>query len=337
MKNILKLTLLSIILAMGCSEPIDLKVGLTDPKVVIDGYISDQFKVQKIALSYSSTFYQTGNNIFVPLPIKFATVKVTDDLSNEYIFIHFEKGVYLSQPFKAEDGRMYKLTVDVEGEIFESSFETLPENSNQVASVDIAFVSRKATNDKGEIVEEEGVQAFAMMQKTMNKDHFIWAVNHHFAVQTFSVLCYAKDFDLNDVIIVKDTEADGNVGAPYKVNLSFNVPSYKTNIDFAIDATLLTVNEKAFDYWRNIKDQIDRTGGLFDANSNTIQGNVVNISSDNIPLGFFGVYREVENYYFYNQTDLPIEQDVFSCPGQCINCESIPSDYANDVKPSWWR
>ena len=115
------------------------------------------------------------------------------------------------------------------------------------------------------------------------------------------------------------------------------MPSYKTNIDFAIDATLLTVNEKAFDYWQNIKDQIDRTGGLFDANSNTIQGNVVNISSDNIPLGFFGVYREVENYYFYNQTDLPIEQDVFSCPGQCINCESIPSDYANDVKPSWWR
>lgn len=337
MKNTIKFVLLSMIIAVSCSEPVDLKVGLTDPKVVIDGYISDQLKVQKIALSFSSTFYHTGNSIFLPLPIRFALVNVTDDLNNEYSFTHTEDGIYLSEPFRAEDERSYKLTVNVDGEIFESTFDALPENTNQEATVDIEFTSRNMINDNGITVEEEGVQAFARMQKTTNEDHFLWAVNHHFAAQTAAALCYAKDLDLNDVIIVKDTEANGDEGTTYNVNLSFNVPSYKTNIDFAIDATLLTVNEQAFDYWQNIKEQIDRTGGLFDVNSNTIRGNVRNVSGNTEPLGYFGVYREVNSYYFYNQTDLPIDQNVFACPGQCINCESIAADYASDEKPSWWR
>lgn len=337
MKHLIKTVLLSMIFVAGCSEPVDLKVGLTDPKVVIDGYISDQLKQQEIALSFSSTFYHTGNSIFLPLPIRFAIVKVTDDLNNEYTFTHSEDGVYLSEPFRAENERSYKLSVNVEGELFESTFEALPESTNQDAIVDIEYVSRSMVNGNGVTVEEEGVQAFARMQKTINEDHFLWAVNHHFAVQTAAALCYAKDLDLNDVIIVKDTEANGNEDTPYTVNLSFNVPSYKTNIDFAIDATLLTVNEKSYNYWQNIKEQIDRTGGLFDVNSNTIRGNVRNVSGNTDPLGYFGVYREVNSYYFYNQTDLPIEQNVFACPGQCINCESIAADYSSDEKPSWWR
>ena len=89
--------------------------------------------------------------------------------------------------------------------------------------------------------------------------------------------------------------------------------------------------------YHKIKDQIDKTGGLFDANSNTIRGNIINKASIDEVLGFFGVYREVNNYYFYNQTDLPIEQDIYSCPGLCFNCASIHAETSEEDKPDWWR
>jgi uncharacterized protein DUF4249 len=335
--KVVKLLLLTVFLIMGCSEPIDLKVGLSDPKVVVDGYISDLLKPQKIELSFSSTFYETGNNIFVPLPIRFALVIVTDDLNNEYIFTHDEDGVYLSEPFKAESDRSYQLTVNVDGEIYKSSFESLPESNNQQATVGINYESRTVIDEDGDSSEEFGVQSFAIMQKTANRDHFIWAVNHHFAVVTGVGLCYAKDFDLNQVIIVEDTEAAGDEGQPYKIDLSFHVPDYKMNVDFAIDGTMLSVNQSAFDYWQNIQEQIDKTGGLFDSNSNTIRGNMFNANGKAQALGYFGVHREVNNYYFYNLNDLPVEIDNFPCPGLCINCESIFSESASDQKPPWWR
>jgi len=328
--------LLSLLFVFGCTVPIDLKVGLTEPKVVVDGYISDIFKAQKIELSYSSTFFESGNNIFIPLPIRNAIVSVEDDSDNVYVFEHTADGIYLSQPFMAEFGALYKIKVDVAGKIFQSTFETLPEQTNQQNVLDIAMITKQVEED-GDIITETGVLAFATMVKTANEDHFLWAVNHHFSVQTLASLCYAKEFDLNQVIELKDTETSTNVGSEYRVDLSFKIPDYKTNLDFVIDATLLTISEPAYNYWRTIKEQIERTGGLFDPNGNTIRGNLINTNGSEGVLGYFGVYRESVNYYFFNQTDLPIEQDVFACPGVCFTCQSVSAESSTEVKPIWWR
>jgi hypothetical protein len=128
MKNISKyIILMMVTLAFACEETVILDTLSSPSKVVIEGLITNTNEYNYIKLTKSRDFYSSG----APEFISDAVVKVTDNLGNEFNYVHNPnadpalKGVYLPElPYLGVVGRTYTMTVFTEGVEYEAT-ETL--------------------------------------------------------------------------------------------------------------------------------------------------------------------------------------------------------------------
>lgn len=128
MKNIFFIVFAAFIFA-SCEETIDLDLRQTEPRVVIEGLVTDQPGMQSVKVTWSTGFYQSG-----PTPrITDALVSVQDNLGQVVNFVHNPRGhadsagIYLPEnEFTGIVGRTYTLTVGVNGQTFQASDKLLP-------------------------------------------------------------------------------------------------------------------------------------------------------------------------------------------------------------------
>jgi hypothetical protein len=113
----------------ACEETIKLDLKQTAPKVVIEGQVTDQPGYQFVKVTRSASFYSSGNTP----RITDATVVVTDDLDQEFAFVHNPRnhadsmGIYIPVvPFVGETGRTYTLSVTVNGTEYRASDTLYP-------------------------------------------------------------------------------------------------------------------------------------------------------------------------------------------------------------------
>ena len=121
--------LLIIPVLIGCDESIKLDIDQMEPKVVIEGLITNAFKNHYVKVSFTKEFYQSGSTY----RIVDAVVVVTDEDNNTYAFTHNPNnhelldGYYLSDiAFAGEVGKEYTLTVTYNGQIFQATDQLLP-------------------------------------------------------------------------------------------------------------------------------------------------------------------------------------------------------------------
>lgn len=112
----------------ACDEPIKLDLRQVPPKTVIEAQVTDQPGRQFVKISKSVDFYASGKTPRVTD----ATVTVTDDLGNEYIFVHNPRahadsmGIYLpASPFTGAIGITYTLHVQADDKVYEASDKML--------------------------------------------------------------------------------------------------------------------------------------------------------------------------------------------------------------------
>ncbi len=110
---------------LACTETIEFEIENFEDILVIDANITDEVKRQEIFLS---TTFLTGEEI---VQESGATVRVVDDLENEFIFQETESGSYVSaEVFGAQQGRRYRLFITTaDGDRFISEFEELAPNA----------------------------------------------------------------------------------------------------------------------------------------------------------------------------------------------------------------
>lgn len=107
----------------SCDKPVVLDLDQMSPKVVIEGLVSDQPNYQFVKVSRTANFYDEGKTPRVSDAIVF----VSDDLGNEFSFVHNphnhadSTGYYLpAVPFVGEAGRTYHLSVTVDGDLYQA-------------------------------------------------------------------------------------------------------------------------------------------------------------------------------------------------------------------------
>lgn len=120
--------ILIVVALFSCDEPIKLDLKQVTPKTVIEAQVTDQPGRQFVKISKSVDFYASGKTPRVTN----ATVTVTDDLGNEYVFAHNPRdhadsmGIYLpASPFTGTIGVTYTLHVQSDGELYEASDKLL--------------------------------------------------------------------------------------------------------------------------------------------------------------------------------------------------------------------
>jgi hypothetical protein len=123
MKNLLYIFFIALVF-VSCEEPISLDLRQTEPRVVIDGQVTDQPGRQRVKVTRSVGFYQNG----LTPRITNAVVTVEDDLGNIVNFVHNPNqhadsaGIYLPEvPFTGTIGRTYTLKVQVDGTTYEAT------------------------------------------------------------------------------------------------------------------------------------------------------------------------------------------------------------------------
>ncbi len=107
----------------SCEKTVMLDVTQNEPHIIIEGLVTDNPGYQYVKVSRTSGFYASGK---APR-VTDATVSVSDDAGNTYVFHHNpggnadSAGYYLPEvPFEGVIGRTYQLDVSVEGQAYEA-------------------------------------------------------------------------------------------------------------------------------------------------------------------------------------------------------------------------
>ena len=83
MKNTFASILIAVTLS-ACEKTVYLDLNQNDPKVIIEGQVTNHSRYQYVKITRSVGFYETGESPRV----KDAVVIVTDDAGNEFEFAH---------------------------------------------------------------------------------------------------------------------------------------------------------------------------------------------------------------------------------------------------------
>jgi hypothetical protein len=115
-------TFFAAVILISCTEGIELDLRQTPSRVVIDGLVTNRAGYQSVKVTRSVDFYNTGKTPRVTNAI----VTVEDDLGNVFNFDHNPNnhadsaGIYIAKDFVGQIGRTYKLSVQVDGEMYEA-------------------------------------------------------------------------------------------------------------------------------------------------------------------------------------------------------------------------
>lgn len=338
----------------GCREPFEFDFEeIDDPKVVIEGFISDRGSQHAIKVSYTATLDDFG--VVDTQFIEDANVRIEDDLGGSTLLRHREAGVYLtSTQYRAQEGRTYTLVVTLaNGDVYQSVPRTLPPASPATAQLEVTGATRLVLANNN-LVEEEGASVTVTIDKDNERHYYQWLIGHYYifeadkAIEEENRLCYVRDFDKARILLLQDNAIGAGEADQYSYEIDFIPIGKRMRHEFGVEGRLLTMNEDDYIFWEEVKSLAENTGGLFDAAPFTLEGNISNRSTGELALGYFGVYRESMEREFFTQLDLGFNLREFpdcelppwpyQMPIPCEDCRvAARQENYGIVRPSWWR
>jgi hypothetical protein len=114
--------LLMALLISSCKDVIDLNLAKAEPRLVIEGNVTDQIGPQVVTITKSVPFDNTNT---YP-PVSGATVKLVDQNGLSRTLTERGAGVYMSSSFIGKAGQSYTLNATVNGQTYTAK-STMPE------------------------------------------------------------------------------------------------------------------------------------------------------------------------------------------------------------------
>lgn len=194
-KNILYLfALIAITGLAACTETVILETEQVEPKVVIEGLVTNEERQHYVRVSRSAEFYSSGEFDGV----ENAVVTVEDDQGNVYNYVHNPsdapggEGYYLSEDvFAGQIGRSYQLTVAIGSETYTATDVIRP-----VTAIDSLEVS--LNDEEYEDPEDEGYFyeiLFYAKEPQETEDYYLFKFyrNDSLVLDTETDIYYADD------------------------------------------------------------------------------------------------------------------------------------------------
>jgi len=242
----------------SCKKIISIDTDNAPPQIVIEGKITDKLAVQQIKISKTINYDAALN---FPA-VSGATVKVSDNRGNNYIFAETAPGIYTNR-MRGASGVTYNLDVTAEGKNYTAS-SRMP-NNVKLDSIGIVLNSFFGNDRK------TAVAYLVDPIKETNFYHFDLFVNDYLS-QRF----YASN----------DRLTNGN---PLQIQLFFksnnnNNDSDELNTGDKVKIEMECVDSNVFDYWFALSEQSNRG-----PNQGTTPANPTSNISNNA-LGYFSAH-----------------------------------------------
>ena len=120
-KKILFLTL-PVTSLFSCEDVIDVKLNNTEPRIVIDAKLYDQFQPARVIITKTSDFFDT----LTFNTVSGAEVKISDNEGNTVLIPESDSAGVYTENFFGEIGKIYTLTIKADGQSYTASAEMKP-------------------------------------------------------------------------------------------------------------------------------------------------------------------------------------------------------------------
>ncbi|MFD1141272.1 DUF4249 domain-containing protein [Larkinella insperata] len=337
-----------------CITPINPDTRTLPPSLVVDGLVTDQPGRSRVSLSLTADYTATSLNYVV----QGAAVFVTDNTDQRTAFNEISPGFY--QPdssWRGTIGRQYTLHVRLsDGREYQSK----PELIRPIASIDSMYVEYSQQLKYGTDTYDKGFDVYLDLQDPATpNDYYRWSWVHYEIPQyckivkipvcgncldhlEFGMSCCGSCWDIvryqNLINITSDQAINGNrISRRSILRTPFN--SYST---YYVEIEQQSLTKEAYEYLATLKDQIQNTGGLFDAAPATLVGNMSRVNDpEERVLGYFGASAMTIRPLYVDRRTAPTYPDVIPSPPplpQPAPCEPcIESAIRTGKKPIWWR
>ncbi len=260
-KLIFSLIVLFSVMLISCEETIELDLEQTPTRVIIEGLITNMEGKNYVRISRSVDFYNVGSSVAV----NDAVVNVVDDQGLQIAFDKVDgTGRYLPSTFFAGAiGRTYKLTVQLDNQVYQAEDEMMPVTKFDSVTFQLNNDELKDPHEKGKVYE----LVMYAEEPQSRKDYYLFKFYRNDSLKTYNK---------TDIYFSDDTLLGERIDA-------LTSPVYFGENDTA-EIQMLSLTRKGYLYYNDLSFLINSDGGMFSpppANPRT------NISNN--ALGFFQV------------------------------------------------
>lgn len=286
------LLLLLMISVLGCVEDFDFKRKETEPRLVVEGLISNQKGPYYVRVTKSTPggFTTAGKIYWDPIdhaiPVENATVTITDDkgqcdtlkytIINLYPGVHednqYNQGFYATQKLQGIPGYTYTLNIKYDKKEYEASAFMPP-----VPKIDSLSYRFKKTERVGKFDYYIPLLYFKEPQDTVN--YYLFQLNEDLQSRIVSAV------QIWQFSVLSDTYLEPNVNG-IDISRGANPRGIDDYPDYSegqtIYVALSSLTKEGYEYYKNLIDQFENDGGAYKPTPATPPGNISNGG-----LGFF--------------------------------------------------
>jgi hypothetical protein len=245
------LSVLLILFHSSCEKVLDINLNDSDPKLVIEGIVTNQSAPQVIKISRSIPI--SDSNIFPG--VSNAEVTVTDNAGRVFIFTEQSPGIYVNSTLKGQPARIYKLKVVSDGNEYTAT-STMPSQVN----IDLLRLT-ETTFFKREIKSVDVFYIDPLFDT--NYYRFILSIN---GVPSKNIYVYKDDFDQGKIVYKELQDPDNDL-------VSGDV----------VEVEMECIDKNIYRYWYGLNEN-KTNGGILTIPANPVS----NIS--NKALGYFSAH-----------------------------------------------
>jgi hypothetical protein len=371
----------------SCIDSISFDIPNDSTFLVVDGFITDDIGPHRIKLSRSAKYENTLNDSGEGevASVSGAILSIVDNLGTiiplQEVFdgagregdtnysgkIGYNGNYETVESFKGIVGNQYHLQIEVNGETYQSSKETL-KASSLIDTVTYSHVSIPYLNESNKVAYNMGLEFYADFKSTSDATHYKWdwentfilddyigtdTLNPDYVIYHIPPLdpkkCYVNDLPIPDINIMKN-EVFGFTYENYPV--SFVPVDFKFNYKYSMNLILYSMSDEASKFWNQVSSQASVTGSIFDPAPARISGNIQNVNdSKEVVLGYFGAFGKSEKRVFIDSFEAGILMGLGSLfysrhegcfsnairdrPSFCFACVVYPGGQSE--KPDFWE
>jgi len=257
---VLSLAIISLLTACGDLErTVELDIGQTEKRVVIEGFVGNQPGMQYAVVSYNVDFYTDGKTP----RISNALVMVSDEAGNSWELAETDTPGRYEADFLPETGKRYTMEVTVDGQTYTAS-----ERLNPITNID--SLTWEIDENEQEDPDDEGYFYNMLVYVTEpqeTKDFYLFKFYRNDSIQ---------NFDNTWSYVASDEFVQENING-------IRGPVFFSAGDTAkIEA--YSISEEAYVFYNDLNQVLNNDGGLF----GPIPANLRNNWS-NGALGYFQV------------------------------------------------
>ncbi|HEY0652491.1 MAG TPA: DUF4249 domain-containing protein [Chryseosolibacter sp.] len=355
------------LLSDACIDRYDLPEQIVDPKLVVDGMITNRPGPYTISLS---TAHDVNTFINNPNPVRNAVVTISDDAGNEEMLTEVSGGIYKTAAggIQGVIGRKYQLSIETES----GEYYTEPQELRDPGTIeDFRYSFRMNSINQERPDKPQHAVNFTLDAKGAGGEnsYFRWRWSSVFELQNtpesktieagkppqtfpnppacsgyrlaigggierFAVCtcCNCWVYQQSEVAIVsKNSSVSANEFKNIQVaKIPVDVRTF--DVRYYIEVDQLSLSEEVYQFWKLIEAQQAGEGSLFQPNSVRVQGNIKSRTNPGEQvLGVFSVSGITSRQIFIDRKDVPFPLEVEKINESCLLYQG-----ATNVKPLFW-